>query len=74
MKYQLIQHTLERCEMRLLTVDRHAYQRMIGGILTDLRHLLGESVLLESAYHERLETQTAGKHRTLLSLCTTGVE
>jgi len=69
LQYQLIQHEQERFELRLVTVDSKIHQNVINGILSDLRHLLGESAIIESGYYEELERQGSGKFRPVISLC-----
>lgn len=69
MQYQLVQHEPERFELKLVTADSQIYERAIGGILADLQHLLGESVVIESGYYQELERQEAGKSRPVVSLC-----
>jgi phenylacetate-CoA ligase len=69
LKYQLIQHTMDHFELRLVTVDKSTYQQVVGGILVDLKNLLGTSAIIESVYHEELKPQEGGKFRPVLSLC-----
>jgi len=40
-----------------------------GGILADLRYLLGESAIIESEYHQELDKQGTGKFSPVISLC-----
>lgn len=69
LQYQFIQHELNRFELRLVTVDCETYQRIINGILADLRHLLGESAVIESQYYREPERREGGKFRPVISLC-----
>lgn len=69
LQYQLIQHESERFELKLVTRDREIYQGVINGILSDLRHLLGESAIIESGYYQELDRQKGGKFRPVISLC-----
>ena len=69
LQYQLIQHQPDRFELRIVTVDDETYQRVINGILVDLRNLLGGSVIIESEYYKELEQQKGGKFRPVMSLC-----
>ena len=69
LRYQLIQHELERFEVRLVTVDRDAYQRIVSNIAGDLKQLLGGNVIIESEYYPELQGQERGKFRSVLSLC-----
>lgn len=68
-QYQLIQHQPERFELRLVTVDRDAYQRAIGGILGDLQALLGKTATIDARYCHELQRHRGGKFRPVLSLC-----
>ena len=69
LQYQLIQHEPERFELGIVTADREIYGRLIGGILADLRQLLGPSAIIESEYRQKLERQKGGKFRPVISLC-----
>lgn len=70
-QYQLIQHEPDVFEFRLATVDRAAFERIIGDILIDLRGLLGQSVTIEAMHYEKLKPHGAGrKFRPVLSLIT----
>ena len=69
LRYQLIQHAPERFDLKLVTTDEHAYQRIIDSILGDLHALLGKAVRIDSGYYQELETQPAGKFRAVISLC-----
>lgn len=69
LQYQLIQYEPERFELRLVTDDREAYQRIIDDIITDLKHLLGDSAIIESEYFQELESQNGGKFRPVISFC-----
>jgi hypothetical protein len=65
----LIQHEPDVFEFRLATVDRVAFERIIGDILTDLRRLLGKSAIIEAVHYEKLEPYGGGrKFRPVLSL------
>ena len=69
-RYQFIQHEPKRFELRLMTVNRDIYQRVVDGILSDLKDLLGgESITIESEFYEELRPQEGGKFRPVLSLC-----
>lgn len=66
-QYQLIQHELERFELKLVTVDEDTYQRIIGGILGELRELLGESAGIDARYCDELQRHKGGKFRPVIS-------
>jgi phenylacetate-CoA ligase len=68
-KYQLIQHELDRFELRLVTADATAFSPIAGEILARLRILLGESVRIECGYHEDLIPRGREKFRAVISLC-----
>ncbi len=72
LRYQLIQHEPERFELRLVALNNRTYMRVVGGILADLRRLLGDSVVIDSGYYKELEAQGAGKFRPVISLCKKG--
>lgn len=69
LKYQLIQHEPKRFELRLVTVDKDTYLRIVNRILDGLKNLLGSSVTIESQYVDELKPQEGGKFRPVLSLC-----
>jgi phenylacetate-CoA ligase len=69
LKYQLVQYEPKHFELRLVTVDKVAFQRVVNGILSDLHGLLGESVIIESDYYEELKPQEGGKFKPVLSYC-----
>ena len=73
LKYQLMQHKPERCELRLVTVDYQSYQLVVGAILADLRRLLGESAVIDSEYYTALEPEASGKFRPVMSKCKQGL-
>ncbi len=68
-RYQLIQHEPLRFELKVLTGDTQIYQRLIGGIVDDLRQLLGSSALIEAHYAEDLAEVTTSKFRPVQSRC-----
>jgi phenylacetate-CoA ligase len=69
LQYQLIQHDRERFELKLVTVDRNTYQRVIDDILSDLQHLLGKYAVIEAENYQELERHGLGKFRPVISLC-----
>jgi len=68
-RYQFIQHEPERFELKLVTVDREVYERILGQILADLKNLLGASAVIEAEYHEQINPQPGVKFRQVMSLC-----
>jgi phenylacetate-CoA ligase len=69
LRYQLIQCEAERFELRLVTVDQNAYVATVGGILADLKSLLGASATIHAQYCEELKPHAGGKFRAVLSHC-----
>jgi phenylacetate-CoA ligase len=69
LKYQFIQHEPKRFELRLVTVDKATYLRIVDRILDGLKNMLGTSVTIESQYVEEIKPQEGGKFRPVLSLC-----
>lgn len=69
LKYQFIQHEPKRFELRLATVDKDTYLRIVNRILDGLKNILGSSVTIESQYVEEINPQEGGKFRPVLSLC-----
>jgi len=68
-QYQLIQHKTDIFELRLATVDDAAFEKVAGGIVADLRQLLGQAVAIDAVHHEQLEPLgRARKLRPVLSL------
>jgi phenylacetate-CoA ligase len=68
MRYQLIQQTQQHFELRLVTVDRAAYEAVLEDILTELRQLLGGGVSIEAAYYPKLDPPQTGKFRSVIAL------
>ena len=66
-QYQLIQREMERFELKLVTVDEAAYQRIIGDVIGDLRELLGKSARIDSSYCAELQRHKGGKFRPVIS-------
>ncbi len=44
-------------------------KKFIDEILADLRHLSGESAIIESEYYQELDRQGTDKFRPVISLC-----
>jgi phenylacetate-CoA ligase len=68
LQYQLIQHELERFELKVVTPDRATFGGIVGELVEELRGLLGGSAVVEAAYYERLEPSAGGKFRPVVSL------
>jgi len=67
-RYQLIQQTTQHFELKLVTVDRAAYDAVVGDLLTELRRLLGGGVSFEAAYYPNLDPPQTGKFRSVVAL------
>jgi phenylacetate-CoA ligase len=67
LQYQLTQEEPTRFALKLATADRETYQRLIDGILRDLRSLLGAGATIEAERHDRLEVNGPAKFRTVIS-------
>jgi phenylacetate-CoA ligase len=66
LRFQLVQHDAARFELKILTKDRQTYELQIGGIVAQLRAILGESPRIEPRFAEELG-QVTGKFRTVVS-------
>ena len=69
LRYQLVQDEPQRFELKILTPDVHTYMRLIEGILSDLRQLLGTSAVIQARYAEELALPTTRKFRAVQSHC-----
>lgn len=68
LQHQLIQHTFEHYELRLVTSDRATFERVAPGCVAELKELLGLSTTIEAFYYpERLPAGPGGKVRKVLS-------
>ena len=68
LRYQLIQQTPQRFELKLVTVDRATYDVVLDNILTQLRQLLGDGISLKSSYYPTLDPPPTGKFRSVIAL------
>ena len=68
LQYQLIQHELQRFELKVVTADRATFDAIVGELVDELRRLVGQSAVVEAAYYERLEPSASGKFRIVVSL------
>lgn len=66
-RYQLVQHERDRFELKLVTVDRAAYDAVAAGIAADVRTTL-RGAEVETTHHERLEQEAGGKFRPVIAL------
>jgi phenylacetate-CoA ligase len=67
LRYQLIQHTADTFDLRLVTVDRGTYDRLLPSILEAFHALLGATACIEPSYHEDLKMPGPGKFRAVVS-------
>ncbi|UCC76528.1 MAG: phenylacetate--CoA ligase family protein, partial [Anaerolineales bacterium] len=74
LRYQLIQHALDTFELRLTTIDRSAFDRVIGEVIADLRQLLGQDAIIDAVYQAEFQPYTGAKFRPVLSLLKDGRE
>jgi hypothetical protein len=68
LQYQLIKHSRDLFLLRVAAPESKTYQRVIAGILTDSRHILGENGIIEAENYQKLERQGFGKLRPVISL------
>ena len=68
LRYQLIQHALDTFELRLTTIDRAAFDRVIADVIADLRHLLGQNAAIDAVYQADFQPYAGAKFRPVLSL------
>jgi hypothetical protein len=69
LQYQLIQHARDRYVLRLAAADTKTYQRVIDGIVADLRHILEANAIMQAEDYQELERQGFGRFRPVISLC-----
>jgi phenylacetate-CoA ligase len=68
LQYQLIQHDLSLFEFRLATVDQEAFDRTVGGFVSDLQAMLGPDVSIEAVrFVDRLPPGPGGKTRSVIA-------
>jgi phenylacetate-CoA ligase len=60
-RFQLVQHTLDEFELRLVTIDRAAFERVADDAVGALRRLLGQSVRITAVYCD--EAELSGRER-----------
>jgi phenylacetate-CoA ligase len=72
LRYQLIQHTADHFELRLVTTDEQAYERLLPAILQDLHALVGVSAHIDPSFHGQLEMPGTGKFRAVIAACGSG--
>jgi phenylacetate-CoA ligase len=66
-RYQLVQHEPSRFELRLVTVDRGAFDAVVPQVLAELRTTL-RGAAVEATFHERLEQGRGGKFSPVVAL------
>lgn len=68
-RYQLIQHQIDRFELRLVTVDEAAFARFKEQVVPRLQNLFGPSALIDVGRQKQLQTESSGKFRPIMSKC-----
>jgi phenylacetate-CoA ligase len=66
-RYQLVQHEPDRFELRVMTVDRQAFERIVDDLVSEFRRLLGGAAL-DVTRDESAEAHQQGKFRRLIPL------
>jgi len=66
-RFQLIQHDINRFELKLVTPDRQSFERLAEGVVADLRGLLGMDAIIEPQYCEELDPERSGKFNAVIS-------
>ena len=74
LRYQLIQRTADRFELRLVMTDEQAYERLLPAILQDLHALVGVSAYIDPSFHLQLGMPGTGKFRAVISACSSGIQ
>jgi phenylacetate-CoA ligase len=68
-QYQLVQLEQSRFELTLVTPEIEQYERVVDGVVADLRELLGADAEIRARRSDVLERGAAGKLRPVRSLC-----
>lgn len=66
-RYQMVQHSMQHFELRLMTVDRATFEHVKDDIVADLRPLLGESCRIKLVYHQQLKAEEGQKFKLVVS-------
>lgn len=69
LQYQLTQHEPQRFELKLVTTDEPAFQRVLGHVLPELERLLGPGAFIEASRQTESMRNSGGKFRAVASLC-----
>jgi len=67
LRFQVVQQARDRLELRLMTADRAAYDRLVTGLTTELRALAGD-VDVAPVFAAELDARIAGKFRAVVGL------
>jgi phenylacetate-CoA ligase len=67
LRYQLVQHEADRFELRVMTIDRDAFDRIVDDLVGEFRGLLGDAAL-DVTREESTEPDQHGKFRRLVPL------
>ncbi len=68
LQYQFIQHLPGSFELKVVTVDKESYARVIDDVISDIRANLGGQVKIEATYYDKIERSKGGKFRPVISL------
>jgi phenylacetate-CoA ligase len=66
-RWQLVQHEPDRFELKLVTADRTAYDRVAESVANEARELL-QGARVDVAYHESLDLGPGGKFRPVVPM------
>jgi hypothetical protein len=69
-QYQLVQHTLDRYELRVVATHRAMFDRVAADLVRRLRPLLGESPELATTYVDAFAPYGKAKRRQVISYVT----
>lgn len=67
-QYRFIQRLPDGFELKIATVDKESYDRIIDSVLAELRAVLGNDAKIEYGYASRIERAESGKFRPVMSL------
>ena len=67
LRYQVVQHALDRFSLRLATIDEASYQQVLPAVVRELRALVGEAAIIESHRQPELAAEGATKFRAVVS-------
>jgi phenylacetate-CoA ligase len=68
LRYQLVQRAPTEFVFRLMTTDRHAYDRLLPDLLAELHELMGPGVSIQPEHHAHLGMTGRAKFRPIVPL------